>query len=93
MNVKDERFKALFEDHQFALDPTNPHFKKTKAMAALLEERQNRQRAVRGERAEGAVSDPKVNLVSGPKSLQSLVESVKRKSTNSELGQGKRRKL
>ena len=24
MNVKDERFKALFEDHQFALDPTNP---------------------------------------------------------------------
>jgi len=94
MNVKDERFKALFEDHKFALDPTNPHFKKTKAMAALLKERQSHQRAVRGEQAEAAVSDPKANLVSGPKSLQSLVESVKRKSTNSEqLGQGKRRKL
>ena len=24
MNVKDERFKALFEDHQFAVDPSNP---------------------------------------------------------------------
>lgn len=26
MNVKDERFKALFEDHQFAIDPTNPQY-------------------------------------------------------------------
>ena len=24
MDVKDERFKALFENHQFAIDPTNP---------------------------------------------------------------------
>lgn len=24
INVKDERFKALFEDHAFAIDPTNP---------------------------------------------------------------------
>ena len=63
-------------------------------MAALLEERQKRQRAARGEQAEGAVSDLKANLVSESKSLQMLVESVKRKSTNSEkLGQGKRRKL
>jgi hypothetical protein len=26
MNVKDERFKALFEDHQFAVDPSNPQY-------------------------------------------------------------------
>ena len=26
MNVKDGRFKALFEDHQYAIDPTNPQF-------------------------------------------------------------------
>lgn len=26
VNVKDERFKALFEDHQFAIDPSNPQF-------------------------------------------------------------------
>jgi hypothetical protein len=26
MNVKDERFKVLFEDHQFAVDPSNPQY-------------------------------------------------------------------
>ena len=26
MDVKDERFKALFEDHQFAVDPSNPQY-------------------------------------------------------------------
>ena len=26
VNVKDDRFKALFEDHQYAIDPTNPQF-------------------------------------------------------------------
>lgn len=26
VNVKDDRFKVLFEDHQFAIDPTNPQF-------------------------------------------------------------------
>ena len=26
MNVRDERFKALFEDHQFAIDPSNPQY-------------------------------------------------------------------
>ncbi|KAF8971365.1 hypothetical protein BDZ97DRAFT_1901573 [Flammula alnicola] len=94
MDVKDERFKVLFEDHQFAIDPTNPHFKKTKAMSALLDERQKRQRELRDEHVEGAPSRPKTTGETGPKSLQSLVESVKRKSTNIEpSGQGKRRKL
>ena len=26
MDVRDERFKALFEDHQFAIDPSNPQY-------------------------------------------------------------------
>lgn len=26
MNVKDDRFQVLFEDHQFAIDPTNPQY-------------------------------------------------------------------
>lgn len=26
VNVKDERFKALFENHQFAVDPSNPQY-------------------------------------------------------------------
>ncbi|KAF8202878.1 hypothetical protein BJ912DRAFT_1018743 [Pholiota molesta] len=59
VNVKDERFKVLFEDHHFAIDPTNPHFKKTKAMGALLEERQKRQRELRDQRPEGEAAKSK----------------------------------
>ncbi|KAF5312855.1 hypothetical protein D9619_003513 [Psilocybe cf. subviscida] len=100
MNVKDDRFKVLFEDHQFAIDPTNPHFKKTKAMTALLDERQKRQRELRSEDRPDAPVSTKRRAAdepepgTGAKSLQSLVESVKRKSANVEApGQGKRRKL
>lgn len=38
MNVEDDRFKAVFEDHQFAIDPSNPKFKGTEGMKQLLEE-------------------------------------------------------
>lgn len=42
IDVKDPRFSALHESHHFALDPTNPNFKKTKAMDQLMQERQKR---------------------------------------------------
>ncbi|KAG0328532.1 pre-rRNA-processing protein esf1, partial [Podila humilis] len=42
IDVQDPRFSALHESHHFALDPTNPNFKKTKAMSELMEERQKR---------------------------------------------------
>lgn len=38
MDVKDPRFSSLFESHEFAIDPTNPRFKGTEGMRALLEE-------------------------------------------------------
>ncbi|KDR84931.1 hypothetical protein GALMADRAFT_107424 [Galerina marginata CBS 339.88] len=93
VDVKDERFKVLFEDHQFAIDPTNPHFKKTKAMSALLDERQKRQRDLRGGQEIDVAGRPK-GVKDAGESLQRLVESVKRKSANNDPpGQGKRRKL
>ncbi|CAG7562733.1 unnamed protein product [Fusarium equiseti] len=50
MDVDDDRFKAVFEDHQYALDPSNPRFKPTKAMTTLLEEgRKRRNKDVDGE--------------------------------------------
>ena len=63
-------------------------------MAALLEERQKRQRELReNEMDANSVMSKKVG-VSDSRDLQSLVESVKRKSLQSEMaGQGKRRKL
>ncbi|KAF9651854.1 hypothetical protein BDM02DRAFT_3202011 [Thelephora ganbajun] len=87
IDAADERFKALHEDHAFAIDPSNPHFKKTKSMAVLLEERKKRQQGL--EELPGSVYK-----VGEQKSLNSLVESVKRKShVIREAHVGKRRKL
>ncbi|KAF2129458.1 pre-rRNA-processing protein ESF1 [Dothidotthia symphoricarpi CBS 119687] len=38
INTSDPRFAKLYESHEFAIDPTNPRFKETAAMKALLEE-------------------------------------------------------
>jgi hypothetical protein len=38
MDVDDDRFKAVFESHEFAIDPSNPKFKATPGMKQLLEE-------------------------------------------------------
>jgi hypothetical protein len=64
-------------------------FKKTKGMNALLEERGKRQHHKR-ERVEGGGKQPAGD---GSRSLQNLVESVKRKSTTTVAPSGKRRRL
>ncbi|KAH9898312.1 hypothetical protein C8Q73DRAFT_639931 [Cubamyces lactineus] len=93
IDVKDERFKAVLEDHTFAIDPSNPHFKKTKSMAALLEERSRRQQEKASHNRDSASSKRDDSNTQQP-SLQSLVESVKRKTAAlEEPGAGKRRKI
>lgn len=47
VDVADPRFGGLYESHEFAIDPTNPRFKATSGMKALLEEGRKRRR-VRG---------------------------------------------
>lgn len=42
MDVSDPRFGRLFESHEFAIDPTNPRYKATPGMKALLEEGRKR---------------------------------------------------
>ncbi|KAI1102376.1 hypothetical protein F4804DRAFT_313338 [Jackrogersella minutella] len=44
MDVKDDRFKAVFESHEFAIDPSNPKFKATQGMKQLLDERRKKRR-------------------------------------------------
>ncbi|KAJ2397273.1 pre-rRNA-processing protein esf1 [Coemansia sp. RSA 2603] len=44
LDTKDPRFGALFESHNFAIDPNNPNFKKTKAMKELLNESRKRRK-------------------------------------------------
>ncbi|KAI1874859.1 uncharacterized protein JN550_002288 [Neoarthrinium moseri] len=38
MDTSDDRFKAVFDSHEFAIDPSNPKFKATPGMKQLLEE-------------------------------------------------------
>ncbi|KAJ2546699.1 pre-rRNA-processing protein esf1 [Coemansia sp. RSA 1933] len=46
LDTSDPRFGALYESHNFALDPNNPNFKKTKAMKDLLNESRKRRKHV-----------------------------------------------
>jgi hypothetical protein len=87
MDVGDERFAGrLFGNHEFAIDPSNPKFKGTEGMKKLLEEG----RKVRGDdetvaELESASSKKDMKRKAdtdmvGKDSLNSLVESVKKKS-------------
>ncbi|CEI68428.1 Pre-rRNA-processing protein esf1 [Fusarium venenatum] len=49
MDTGDDRFKAVFESHEYAIDPSNPKFKATKGMTKLLEEGRKKRRNVEEE--------------------------------------------
>ena len=53
MDVEDSRFSAVFERSEFAIDPTNPRFKETEGMKALLEEGRKKRRRRGGEEGGG----------------------------------------
>ncbi|KAF8337528.1 uncharacterized protein EI90DRAFT_2910021 [Cantharellus anzutake] len=102
IDVKDDRFKALHDETEFAIDPTNPQFKPTGAMKALLQERAERQKQKQKNRDVAPGEERKSRKPSYPhhdygNDVQSLVESVKRKSSATASGprEGypKRRKL
>lgn len=90
IDTADSRFKAVFEEHEFALDPTNPRFKKTKSMQQILSERRDRASISGGDDNSTIVSGlPPSSTTSSslPKASESdnlklLVDSVKRKSTS-----------
>lgn len=92
MNVNDPRFSRLFESHEFAIDPTNPKFKPTSGMKALLDEGRKRRRD-RDERAgdEEPGGEKRVKTKKQKKGqdkegqsedLKKLVDRVKRKTKN-----------
>ncbi|KAJ1937476.1 pre-rRNA-processing protein esf1, partial [Linderina macrospora] len=45
VDASDPRFSALYDSHNFAIDPNNPNFKKTKAMKELLNESRKRHKS------------------------------------------------
>lgn len=64
VETTDPRFKALFESHEFAIDPTNARFKKTKGMDKLLEEGR-RKRGIEDDDGQEAAERPKKSKKGG----------------------------
>jgi hypothetical protein len=83
IDTNDPRFARLYESHEFAIDPTNPRFRATSGMKALLEEgRKKRKR----DRDDGTgFDDPKKRKskeqdVGDVEDLKKLAARVKAKS-------------
>ena len=89
IDVQDSRFKAIFDNPLYNIDPSVPEFKKTKALTSLLEEKLRRCEKT-GRRPDGtssAATQPAAKKAkigptadSGPSVLASLVKSVKAKT-------------
>ena len=82
MNVQDPRFAKLYESHEYAIDPTNPRFKRTKAMDAMLEESRKRKDRVSEDGESSIRKEKKRKQVDGDggDDLRALAEKVKQKT-------------
>ena len=78
METNDPRFAKLYESHEFAIDPTNPRFKGTAGMKALLEE--GRKKRKRGTDEEPDQKRVKKTEVAETDDLQKLAAKIKAKS-------------
>ncbi|KAJ3355417.1 pre-rRNA-processing protein esf1 [Allomyces javanicus] len=79
VDVADARFQSVLAEPEFAIDPTNPHFKNTPGMQKMLSEKRKRAAAARGGKAPAAGADEE--KTKGKGELNSLVDAVKRKSS------------
>ncbi|KAH8809177.1 pre-rRNA-processing protein-like protein ESF1 [Xylogone sp. PMI_703] len=83
LDVNDERFTNLFENHEFAIDPSNPKFKPTEGMKKLLEEgRRKRAGEALAEEAEDDSRKKRKPDGKGSRNegLSGLIEKVKKRS-------------
>ncbi|XP_032764877.1 ESF1 homolog [Rattus rattus] len=85
VNVSDARFQAMYTSHLFNLDPSDPNFKKTKAMEKILEEKarhreQKEELLIQAvERAQQDTGKPAQKQRMDP-ALSMLIKSVKNKT-------------
>ncbi|KAI0426777.1 hypothetical protein F5Y09DRAFT_50920 [Xylaria sp. FL1042] len=83
MDVNDDRFKAVFESHEFAIDPSNPKFKATPGMKKLLEEgRKKRKNKLDDYEAppETSGKPKKQKIKASNDDISSLVASIRQKA-------------
>lgn len=81
VETQDPRFKALFESHEYAIDPTNPRFKGTEGMKALLEEGRKKRKFVDedgDEDSSRSKSKPSVDSKSDLKGLVARLQDGKK---------------
>ncbi|XP_054728274.1 ESF1 homolog [Anastrepha obliqua] len=81
LNVNDERFKAVYTSAKFNIDPTDSHFKKTKAMELLIQEKLKRRHGDESLKNGNDAALPQVEAKRPKKQLENtlLVKSLKRK--------------
>ncbi|PNF43089.1 hypothetical protein B7P43_G02701, partial [Cryptotermes secundus] len=88
VNVKDERFSALFSSHHFNIDPTDSHYHETKGMEAFRAEKLYRRQCSMNDIPNGLPAKiQKMDTVSGrDPELSLLVKAVKRKTQSLHKG-------
>ncbi|KAL2114288.1 hypothetical protein VUR80DRAFT_9510 [Thermomyces stellatus] len=77
--VLDDRFKAMFESHEYAVDTSNPQYTRTETMQKMLEEGRKRKNAGDGEDGERK-GKKKRKEAEADLDLNGLVASVKQKA-------------
>ena len=89
IDMDDDRFKEIFEDHDYAIDPNEPEFKKTKAMMKVLDERNKRQDDQRRRKSDKSDKErrrgekSRKRKAEGGGDVNRLVEKIKRKYVKS----------
>lgn len=79
-DLNDPRFREVFEDHDFAIDPSQPEFKGTTAMKEILKERNQRVSKKKGNKKR-KLEQPRKNNNSNE--LNGLVAKLKRRNKKS----------
>lgn len=54
IDVKDDRFGAIYDSYHYNIDPSAPEYKKTKSMEAIIEEKLHRRKSGKATKAGGA---------------------------------------
>jgi len=81
-DLNDPRFSEIFTNHDFAIDPSQPQFKKTATMAKILDERNKRREGQEGKSSNESSKKRKHadDAAVGSEDVNSLVQRIKRKS-------------
>ncbi|XP_077861804.1 LOW QUALITY PROTEIN: ESF1 homolog [Saccoglossus kowalevskii] len=97
VDAHDPRFSAIYESHHYQIDPSDPHFKKTKAMDVIIQEKQRRrEKEDKSTKVRLQEKAKEGNVKSGGQDkrvLSMLVKSVKNKTDEFNARKSKKLKL